>query len=347
MRTALASVFAAAALCGAAWAASGSEVIAKIDVGGQPCGVVGTPTGVWVSDYKSGDLIKLDPATSTVALRVKTNAVPCEITYGKGSLWVPSRTGSLLRVDPTTGRVIARIRIDSDVQDVLSYAGAIWLAAYGTGRVLRVDPKTNKVSRKIRIPGATLSGITRGGGAVWVGQTQGSAVFRIDPKTNRVATVRTGALGPAWLATSGDAVWISNIYDKSVMRLDPVTRKVTARIAVGADPVNLEVIGRTVWVPNDRVNTVTRIDADTAKILEVIPTAANPAVVGVGCGRRVGVDVRRRGRLAHSRYLTPDARASRLRWGARRPGRRFTNEHSGPSGPRRSLAAVNATDDHE
>ena len=84
MRTALASVFVAAALCGAAWAASGSEVIAKIDVGGQPCGVVGTPAGVWVSDAKSGDLIKLDPATSTVALRVKTNAVPCEITLWQG-----------------------------------------------------------------------------------------------------------------------------------------------------------------------------------------------------------------------------------------------------------------------
>ncbi len=86
-------------------------------------------------------------------------------------------------------------------------------------------------------------------------------MFRIDPRTNRVKEIRTGPLGPAWLAGSGGLLWVSNIYDGTVMRLDAVSGRVLRKVEVGRDPVNLELIGDEVWVPNDQVDTVTRLDA--------------------------------------------------------------------------------------
>ena len=52
----------AAGAASAGTAAPGSSVVvAKVKVGGQPCGVVGTPSGVWVADYAGNRLVRIDP----------------------------------------------------------------------------------------------------------------------------------------------------------------------------------------------------------------------------------------------------------------------------------------------
>ncbi|MFN8222027.1 MAG: hypothetical protein U0R50_02115 [Gaiellales bacterium] len=257
------------------------EPLSRTATGGQPCGVVGTSSGIWVSDYGNGRLVQLDPATGEVRGRLKLAPTPCELTYGRGSLWVSTRSGYLVRVDPVARKVTARIKVGLDSDDVVVAAGSVWVANYSTQDVSRVSPTSNRVTKTVKLPGLKggASGIAFAGGAIWVGQTQGNGVFRIDPRTNKATFVKTGLLGPAWLAGRGDVLWISNIYDKSAIRLDPRTRRVVAKVKMGADPVNLELVGDEVWVPNDQVDTVSRIDATTGELLEVVPTAENPAVV--------------------------------------------------------------------
>ncbi len=258
-----------------------TPVVAKVRTGGQPCGVVGTPSGVWIADYSGNRLVRIDPETGTVAGQVAGVRSVCELTYARGALWAPSRTGTLYRVDPLARKITARIAVGGELDDVVAAAGSVWVVSYGGRSVIRVNPRSNRVMRRIALPRARGggSGITSAGGAVWAGQTQGTAIYRIDPRSNRAVAVQTGKLGPAWFSSSGDAVWFSNIYDNSVQRLDPATRKVTATIAVKATPVNLEVIGDDVCVPNDTSNVVTRIDRETGQIVEVIETERNPAVV--------------------------------------------------------------------
>lgn len=263
-----------------------STVVAKVKVGGQPCGVVGTPNGIWIADYAGNRLVLIDPATGVVVGEVAGVRQTCEITYARGAVWAPSRTGVLYRVDPVARKLTARVRVGGELDDVVVSAGSVWVVSYGGRSVIRVNPRTNRVGRRIALPGARGggSGITAAGGALWAGQTQGTAVFRIDPRTNRAVTVKTGKLGPAWFSSSGDAIWFSNIYDDSVQRLDPATRKVTATIPVKSTPVNLEAIGPDVWVPNDTSNAVTRIDRESGQIVEVIDTTRNPAVVAGWAG---------------------------------------------------------------
>ncbi len=263
-----------------------STVVAKVEVGGEPCGVVGTPDGIWVADYGGNRIVHIDPATATVVGQVRGIRSVCELTYARGALWAPSRTGVLYRVDPTRGAVTARIPVHGQLVDVVSAAGSVWVVSYSGRAVIRVNPRTNRVARRIPLPRASggASGITAAGGAVWAGQTQGTAIYRIDPRRNRAVAVTTGRLGPAWLASSGDVLWLSNIYDDSVQRLDTATRKVTATVAVDSVPVNLDVVGPDVWVPNDTSDVVTRIDRESATVQEVIHTAQNPAVVAGWAG---------------------------------------------------------------
>ena len=163
---------AAAALSALALAAAGgtapgvSTVVAKVKVGGQPCGVVGTPGGIWVADYAGDRLVRIDPATATVAGRVQGVRRACELTYARGALWVPSRTGVLYRVDPVAGRITARIPVRGELDDVVAAAGSVWVAEYTGRQVVRVNPRTNRVARRIPLPRAQggASGIAAAGG---------------------------------------------------------------------------------------------------------------------------------------------------------------------------------------
>ena len=146
-----------------------STVVAKVKVGGQPCGVVGTPHGIWIADYAGNRLVRIDPATGAVGGEVVGVRQTCEITYTHGAVWAPSRTGALYRVDPVARKITARVQVGGDLDDVVATAGSVWVVSYGGRSVIRVNPRTNRVARRIALPGARggASGITATGGAVW------------------------------------------------------------------------------------------------------------------------------------------------------------------------------------
>ena len=81
-----------------------STVVAKVKVGGQPCGVVGYPHGIWIADYAGNRLVRIDPATGAVGGEVVGVRQTCEITYTHGAVWAPSRTGSLTAFDRSPAR---------------------------------------------------------------------------------------------------------------------------------------------------------------------------------------------------------------------------------------------------
>ena len=94
-----------------ALATSPSDVVARIQLGGQPCGVAGAGGAVWVSDAQAGVLHRVDPATNAVTKTIAIGRIPCEMRFAAGALWIVTQTGKLVRVDPVTGRVVKRIAV--------------------------------------------------------------------------------------------------------------------------------------------------------------------------------------------------------------------------------------------
>jgi len=52
-------------------------VVARVDLGRQPCAVEGGFGSVWVSVYGDDRLIRLDPRTHEVLARIRTGLSPC------------------------------------------------------------------------------------------------------------------------------------------------------------------------------------------------------------------------------------------------------------------------------
>src|SRR5262245_64644900 len=96
------------AVCAAA-APAPLETIATVDVGAQSGMVLFAAGSIWSTDLALGRVVRIDPATNTVARKTAFASRPFGIAYGAGSLWVADRSiNTLGRIDPRTGKVLKK-----------------------------------------------------------------------------------------------------------------------------------------------------------------------------------------------------------------------------------------------
>jgi YVTN family beta-propeller protein len=262
-------------------------VVAKVKVGGNPCGVARLAGAVWVSDADRGLLFRVDPSTGTATQMARLDAKPCAITTAYGSLWVVTQSGRLDRVSPQ-GKIIARIPVGDTSYQAVATPHTIWVSNRNGGSLTEVDPATNRVRSTLPLPGVSPGGMTYAGGMLWVGDdTSGSNHFlRLNLHTRHTTKVAAGQR-PAYLTNAAGAVWVSDVEDGTVRRIDTTTLKTTATVQAGASPVNLDARhdGSEVWVPDDTGGHVVRIEAHTARALETIDApGAGPAIVDASTG---------------------------------------------------------------
>ena len=71
-----------------ALAAVSATTVTPVKVGIQPCAEIGAFGSVWVANYGSATLSRVDPSTNRVTGTVKVGAGPCGLAAGAGSIWV-------------------------------------------------------------------------------------------------------------------------------------------------------------------------------------------------------------------------------------------------------------------
>src|ERR671931_2139109 len=61
---------------------------AQIPTGAHPCGAAAGPGSVWVANYDSGSLVRIDPRRNRVVQRIRLAPGICRVVVDSGSLWV-------------------------------------------------------------------------------------------------------------------------------------------------------------------------------------------------------------------------------------------------------------------
>ncbi len=260
-----------------------TRVVARIDVGTNPCGVLVAYGAAWVTDAAESRLRRISLATNEVVASYPVDDTPCELTAAEGSLWVTTQSGRVDRLDPDTGRITARVRTGSASYETIAAAGALWVSNRGDGTITRINPDTEMV-RNRNVGTNAPGGLVAADGYLWVGTDapESTSVRRIDPKTWAITEVETGGRRPAWLAVTPGRVWVAHMSSATVVGLDTGTLEpIGAPASAGFSPVNLEATpdGQWVWVPDDYDNLLTRIDAGTGDAVERVEVGSGPAVV--------------------------------------------------------------------
>jgi sugar lactone lactonase YvrE len=209
----------------------------------QPLGIATGFGAVWVTGYgRYPALLRLDPASLRVTVRIQIGAVAGMVAVGAGAVWVACQEGdgpSVQRVDPVSGRVTTRIRLSTaaggcGLLDVAADGRFVWVEDE-TGSLWRIDAADNHVTRlaaRLSWAGGRASGgLVAAAGMVWAASDL--ELLRLDQATGRVK-LRLDDLGegvhrPAGVvAVTPGAVWVA--AQGKLARIDPGRNRLTGAI---------------------------------------------------------------------------------------------------------------------
>jgi hypothetical protein len=258
--------------------ASAPTVVARIPVSpsASPCAAAAGGRFVWVSEYASPYLAKIDPRTNRVVAKTKIGFGSCGLGSGAGSLWVEDTSSATVsRVSISTGKRTAAISVGFSPYDATFAYGAAWVTSNGSGELERIDPARNRVVKRWKLAQAT--GVVAAFGSVWAAGPDG--VIRVDPATNALlATVQVDG-GAGWTAATADAVWVTT--PTGLARIDPQTNTVAATVPLPGAPYlgDPDVLDGNVWAPEIRRNAVAVVDPAANRVVGTIRAGDGPFVV--------------------------------------------------------------------
>lgn len=262
------------------WLINAAGEVVRIDPGAnaigasRPIGPPGDPyqgiaadaSGVWVTDWVTGKIFRVDPATLEVAETIMAGVGSKGVLITDAGVWIAdTRGGAVLRIDPATNKVAATVSVGPTGSGGPNWLAAglasVWVDVPNNGTVARIDPATDTLQATIDAPEGFVpcGGIAVGTDAVWVtGCADQKRLIVIDPSRNAVrATIQLD--GFAYYPTMiNGAPWVALNREQAdngqIVRINPVTDSVDRVLVPGTSfhgGGNLVVAAGSVWVFDD------------------------------------------------------------------------------------------------
>jgi streptogramin lyase/predicted Ser/Thr protein kinase len=262
----------------------GPSVSSPIAVADPPLRLAVGPQTVWVTSAADGTLSGVDAETRRVVSKLRVGRGVSGVTIGAGSVWVSNpRTGTVLRIEPT-GRVTARVPVGGSPGAIVSGGGRIWVADEDGAGVTAIDARTARILRRGLGTQAAPLRLAVGAGGLWVSSASTATVRRIDLGTMSVDPPILAGRGPAGITVGQGLVWVANGRSTTVTRIDPATHSILGDpIEVGERPGGIDAGTSAVWVASAANDSVTRLDLSSGDpIGDPIGVGPRPGAVVVG-----------------------------------------------------------------
>jgi streptogramin lyase len=223
---------------------------------------------VWVANDGGGTLARIDPKKNRVTRRIKVGRGACEVAAGFRALWVTNyRTGSLLRVDLRTYRVRV-IRVGDTPFDVIVAAGRVWATAWRDGTLVEIDPTTARVVRRIAVGAYPTSLLFRSRSLWVGFGRDATDVARVDPATGQASHLSVGVKAPSHFLSTPGGIWVVNDGDAIVHldpatgAILGTTHVGRTLVQPASAPDG------TIWVPDKEIDTIFRVDPATGRTID-------------------------------------------------------------------------------
>ena len=211
-------------------------------------------SGLWVADFLTSLVYRVDPSSLAVVAKIRVGANPDGAGVAADAVWIANhRGGSVTRIDPATNKVVAEIMLNSEGPSGPHQfgfgLGSVWVSAGNpptdtvyVGTVMRIDPATNKVQATIDLPeeASACGGFAITQLAVWTASCGDTTILvRIDPSTNKVvATIDLGGYASDVPLMIGDNPWfavanVSGAGPARLVRIDPASNTIDRELSLG------------------------------------------------------------------------------------------------------------------
>ncbi len=267
-----------------------------IDVGVGPSGVVRADRAIWIANFGSGNLSKVNPTTREEELTLELNGSPTDVAYARGQAWAING-GLAPKVSRLANdRVVETMELPrpSPLSEIvlpsLTFGdGALWATAPSstpTGiSLFRIDPQTKEVTEVV---GGLLpqSEVAFGAGSVWVGNLGEGIIGRIDPETLEVVAEIDVGEHVHGLAAGAGAVWVSacTVRRGFLARIDPARNQVRRIVGFRRCSFALEVGAGSIWLGSDETNRLLRVSPFSGGIVGLIEIGGTPTDIDIAKG---------------------------------------------------------------
>lgn len=173
-------------------------------------GPSGNDGRVWIADQNNDRVVAIDPATSTVTLKVPVGHQPSAVAVGEGSVWVANTLDSTVwRLDQRTGQVQARIGVPDPPSALAVGPGGVWVASRTASTVTRLSTGPDAGVVRHELVDFGPSALTLADGWLWVACSGAGHLVELDPRSlARINTVPVAGDPEAMIADGSD-LWVS------------------------------------------------------------------------------------------------------------------------------------------
>ena len=218
----------------------------RIAVGAAPLRLVGTPAGVWVSVIRDGSVVRIDPATGNVDLRVRLRPAGSEpegLAYDGSTLWVVDQAHDrLVPLDPESGRPGTPVRVGAAPRLVSAGPAGLWVGNYGDGSVSRVTTGAGGVTVRTGapVPASRRRGSPRRPVSCGSPAPSTAQVVGLDARTLEPVTTLPDLPAADAVVADGDTVYVVGQQGPTVWTIDARSRRVTGKLVLGDAPQTQE-----------------------------------------------------------------------------------------------------------
>lgn len=236
--------------------------VTTIHVGGRPSSLAFADGTVWVADWATRSVCRINPATNEVLPGVLVGLRPRTIAADEKGVWVYGGWGThrkLVRIDPASGRVAGQRPTAMFPFSMAVGQGGVWVAYLG--RVVRMHPTDPAADQTFRlgmwILGSSVLGdrtrarrIVVENEAVWVATARGEggrdqAIYRIDPVTGTTVHWDLDISEPIEaIAVGEDEVWAATA--SRVHRIDLALKRSTTPTPI--KPSGIALAEGSLWI---------------------------------------------------------------------------------------------------
>lgn len=278
-----------------------NSVIATVDVGYSPWGIVVNPAGTkaYVTNSGSDNVSVIDTTSNTVTATVNVGSSPSGVAINPAGAKVyvaNGGSGTISVIDTAANTVIATVNVGSSPFGVaVNPAGTkVYVSDINGHSVSVIDTATNTVIATVNVSNSPYGLVVNSEGTkVYVESndmaTGNGTVSIIDTATNTVtAVVNVGTYLYGIAITPDDKkVYVTQEYvsedgKNTVSIIDTATSAVTAKVTVGGYPYGVAVNpdGTKVYVVNSFDNTVSVIDTAKNTVIATAIVGGSPHAPG-------------------------------------------------------------------
>jgi len=257
------------------------EVVATIDVGEEPYGLVAVPVGlttyIYVANINSDDVSVIDAATNTVIDTIDVGNKPYYTAAVGSKVYVTNGGSNTVSViDTASNTVTDTISVGVYPRGIKAHGTDLYVANYGDPNysggdyISVIDSNTDTVTDAIVLPAGSYGprGVTVLGDKVYVANYRSDNLTIINATTNEIEETIDVGTGPRGLAGYQDRLYVENFDSGTVSIIDTGSEEVISEIAVGHSPAGISVVNGLLYYSSFQDGLVRIIDTSTGEVLQ-------------------------------------------------------------------------------